>query len=166
MEHSTGSRVVENIVRIPGSHLPLAFMDSWNEDRMPRIANTLERSLTELQRMVCAYLPPSWYLVAVGMTTSVVNILQDGFLGSQVIVVDWSSDRTRFLYNALQSVYTIDMHVLQHVPTVWSAGPSLAKERVASNVQALLEISCPKEHKSNRQLLFILSFWTCCFGQN
>jgi hypothetical protein len=38
--------------------------------------------------MVCAYLSPSWYLVVVGITTSIVDIMQDGFQGSQVIVVD------------------------------------------------------------------------------
>jgi hypothetical protein len=54
MEHPTGSRAVENIVRTPGSQLPLAFTDNWNEDRMPRAANMLERSPTELQRMVRA----------------------------------------------------------------------------------------------------------------
>ena len=118
MEHPTGSRAVENIVRIPGGHSPLVFMDSWNEDRMPRATNTLERSPTELQRMVHAYLPPSWCLVAVGITTSIVDIVQDGFHGSQVIVVDWSPDRTRFLYNALESICTTDMHVLRPVPTV------------------------------------------------
>jgi hypothetical protein len=88
MEHPTGSRAVENIVRTPGGQLPLAFTDSWNEDRMPRAVDTLERSPTKLQRMVCAYLSPSWYLVVVGITTSIVDIMQDGFQGSQVIVVD------------------------------------------------------------------------------
>jgi hypothetical protein len=71
MEHPT----VEDIIRILGGQLPLAFTDSWNEDRMPRVADTLERSPTELQRMVRAYLPPSWCLVAVGITTSVVDIV-------------------------------------------------------------------------------------------
>jgi hypothetical protein len=82
MEHPTGSRAVENIVCTPGVQLPLAFTDSWNEDRMPRAADTLERSPTELQRMVRSYLPPSWFLVAVGITTSVVDIVHDGFQGS------------------------------------------------------------------------------------
>ena len=112
MEHPTGSRAVENIVRIPQGELPVAFTDSWNEDRMPRSADTLERCPIELQRMVSAYLPPSWCLVAVGITTSIIDIVHDGFQGSQVIVVDWSLDRTRFLYNALQSLYTTDMHIL------------------------------------------------------
>jgi hypothetical protein len=88
MEHPTGSRAIENIVRTPGGQLPLAFTDSWNEDRMPRAADTLEMSPTEVQRMVRTYLPPSWCLVAVGITTSIVDIVQDGFLGSHVIVVD------------------------------------------------------------------------------
>jgi hypothetical protein len=79
MEHPIGSRAVENIVRIPGGQLPLAFTDRWNEDRMPQAADMLERSRTELQRMVRAYLPPSWCLVAVGITTNVVDIVQDGF---------------------------------------------------------------------------------------
>ena len=60
MEHPTRSRAVENIVRTLGGQLALAFTDNWNKDRMPRAANTLERSSMELQRMVHTYLPPSW----------------------------------------------------------------------------------------------------------
>jgi hypothetical protein len=74
--------------------------------------------------MVRAYLPPSWCLVAVGITTSIVDIVQDGFQGSQVIVVDWSPNRVRFLHNTLQSVYTTDMHILRAVPVDRSVGPS------------------------------------------
>jgi hypothetical protein len=118
--------------------LPLAFTNSWNEDRMPRAANTLERSPTELQRMVRTYLPPSWCLVAVGITTSVMDIVQDEFQGSQVI--EWSPDRTRFLHNTLQSVYTTDMHILRPIPIDRSAGPSIGKgtgsaERPRDHVQ-------------------------------
>jgi hypothetical protein len=107
--------------------LPLAFIDNWNEDRIPRATDTLERSPTELQRMIRAYLPPSWCLVAVGITTSVVDIVQDRFQGSQVILVDWSPDRTRFLHNTLKSIYTTDMHILQPVPVDRSAGPSTSE---------------------------------------
>jgi hypothetical protein len=140
MEHPNGSRAVENIVRTPGGQLPLAFTDSWNEDKMLRAADTLERSPTELQRMVHTYLPPSWCLGAVGITTSVVDIVQDGFQGSQVIVVDWSLDRTRFLHNTLQSVYTTDMHILRPIPVDRSAGPSTSEgmgsaERPSDHVQ-------------------------------
>jgi hypothetical protein len=82
MEHPTRSRAAENIVCTLRGQLPLAFTDSWNEDKMPRAANTLERSPMELQRMVCAYLPPSWCLMVVGITTNFVDIVQDGFHGS------------------------------------------------------------------------------------
>jgi hypothetical protein len=90
--------------------------------------------------MVRAYLPPSWCLVAVGITTSVVDIMHDRFQGSEVIVVDWSPDRTRFLHNTLQSVYTTDMHILRPVPVDRSAGPSTGEgtgtaERPRDHVQ-------------------------------
>ena len=75
MEHPTRSRAVENIVCIPRGELPVAFTDSWNKDKMPQSADTLKRSPTKLQRMVRAYLPPSWCLVAVGITTSIVDIV-------------------------------------------------------------------------------------------
>jgi hypothetical protein len=107
---------------------------------MPRAADTLERSPTKLQRMVREYLPPSWYLVAVGITTSVVDIVQDRFQGSHVIIVDWSPDRTRFLHNTLQSIYTTDMHILRPIPIDRSGGPSTGKgmgsaERPRDHVQ-------------------------------
>ena len=79
MEHSTRSRAVENIVRILGGHLSLAFTNSWNEDKMPQTVDMLERSSTKLQRIVHAYLPPSWCLVAVGITISVIDIVHDKF---------------------------------------------------------------------------------------
>jgi hypothetical protein len=91
------------------------------------VADTLERSPMELQRMVRAYLQPSWCLVAVSITTNVVDIVQDGFQGSQVIVVDWSPNRIRFLHNTLQSVYTTDMHILRPVLVDRSAGPSIGE---------------------------------------
>ena len=140
MEHPTRSRAVENIVRIPQGELPVAFTNSWNEDMMPRSADMLERSPMELQKMVRAYLPPSWCLVPVGITTSIIDIVQDGFQSSQLVVADWSSDRTRFLYNALQFVYTTDMHVLRPVPVVQSVASSPGEgtdiaERPSDHVQ-------------------------------
>jgi hypothetical protein len=59
--------------------------------------------------MVRAYLLKKWGLVLLGITTSVVDIVEQGFQASQVIVIDGSPDRTRFLYNALQSLYGTDM---------------------------------------------------------
>jgi hypothetical protein len=51
MEHPVGSKVAPNIRR-GREQLPLAFTNVWNEDRMPRAVDRLERSPTELQRMV------------------------------------------------------------------------------------------------------------------
>jgi hypothetical protein len=60
--------------------------------------------------------------------------------GSQVIVVDWSPDRTHFFHNTLQSVYTTDMHILQPLPVDRNAGPSTSEgigsaERPSDHVQ-------------------------------
>jgi hypothetical protein len=68
------------------------------------------------------------------------DIVQDGFQGSQVIVVDWFPDRTRFLHNTLQSVYTTDMHILRPFHVDRSAGPSTGEgtgsaERPRDDVQ-------------------------------
>jgi hypothetical protein len=79
MEHPVGSRPKKNVVRNRMDTLPLAFIDSWNEDMMPQAADTLERSPTELQRLVRAYLPATWELVAIGITTSIAEIVQGGF---------------------------------------------------------------------------------------
>jgi hypothetical protein len=51
MEHPAGLKVAPNVLR-GREQLPLAFTDVWNEDRMPRAVDRLERSPTELQRMV------------------------------------------------------------------------------------------------------------------
>ena len=127
MEHPIRSRAIEDVVRISRGELPLAFTDSWNEDKMPRAADALERSSTKLQRMVRAYLPPSWCLVAASITTNIVDIVQDRFQGSQVIVVDWSPDRTRFMYNTLESIYIADIHILRLVLVDQSVGPSIGE---------------------------------------
>ena len=78
--------------------------------------------------------------MAVGITTSVVDIVQDRFQGSQVIVVDCSLDRTCFIYNTLEYVYTADMHILRHVLVDQSATPSTREasgsaERQRTHVQ-------------------------------
>jgi hypothetical protein len=108
MEHPTRLRIVGNL-RNGREKLPLAFTAMWNEDKMPQDVNRLERSPTELQRMVQAYLPEKWGLVALGITTSILDIVQQGFVGSQVIVLNGSPTWTRFLHNALRGVFTMDM---------------------------------------------------------
>ena len=66
--------------------------------------------------------------MAVGITTNVVDIVQDNFQGSQVIVVDNSAVRTRYLYNTLETIYSADMHSLRHVPVERSPEPSSGEE--------------------------------------
>jgi hypothetical protein len=75
MEHPIGSKVAPN-VRRGREQLPLVFTDVWNKDRMPRAVDRLERSPTKLQRMVQVYLPESWGLVALGITTNIPDIVQ------------------------------------------------------------------------------------------
>jgi hypothetical protein len=55
--------------------------------------------------MVQAYLPEKWGLVALG----ILDIVQQGFVDSQVIALNGSPARTRFLHNALRDVFTTDM---------------------------------------------------------
>ena len=111
MEDPTGSKVAAN-VRRGQDELPLAFIDVWNEGRMPRAKDRLERSIIELQRMVQAYLPKRWGLVALSITTSISDIVQQGFVGSEVIVLDNSMDRTRFMRNALGEVFLRDVQLI------------------------------------------------------
>jgi hypothetical protein len=108
MEQSAGSKVTP-IVRTGREQLPLALTDVSNEDRMPRAVDRVERSSIELQRMVQAYLPERWGLVALGITSNIPDIVQQGFIGCQVIVLDGSVDRTQFLYNALGDVFGRDV---------------------------------------------------------
>jgi hypothetical protein len=91
MEHPAGLRAAQN-VHTRWEKLPVAFTDMWNEDRKPTSVDRLERSPTELQRMVRTYLSEKWGLVALGITTSFVDIVEQWFQGSQVIVIDSSPD--------------------------------------------------------------------------
>jgi hypothetical protein len=47
--------------------------------------------------------------VALGITSNIPDIVQQGFIGCQVIVLDGSVDRTQFLYNALGDVFGRDV---------------------------------------------------------
>jgi hypothetical protein len=123
MEHPTDSRATQN-KHTGREKLPMAFTNMWNEDRRPTAVDRLERSFTELQRVVRAYLPDKWGLVAFGITTSIVDIVEQGFQGSQVIVIDGSTDWTCFLYNALRSSYSTDMQVIHPVGVDRTMGPS------------------------------------------
>jgi hypothetical protein len=70
--------------------------------------------------------------VAIGITTSIAEIVQGGFQDKQVIIVDRSPERTRFLYNTLQSMYKEDMQVIQAVVVERSAEHSTGEGTVTS----------------------------------
>ena len=74
MEHPAGLRVAHNLYN-GRNKLPLAFTDMWNDDKMPQAVDRLERSPTELQRMVQAYLPKKWGLAALDITTNILDIV-------------------------------------------------------------------------------------------
>jgi hypothetical protein len=78
MEHPAGSRAAQN-VRNGREKSLVAFTNMWNEDRKPSAVDRLERSSTELQRLVQAYLLDKWGLLAFGITTSIVDIVEQGF---------------------------------------------------------------------------------------
>ena len=50
--------------------------------------------------------------MALGITTSIPDIVQHGFIGSEVIVLDDSMDKTCFLHNALGEVFVRDVQVI------------------------------------------------------
>jgi hypothetical protein len=62
--------------------------------------------------------------------------------GKQVIVVDRSPERTRFLYNTLQSVYKEDMQVIRAVVVERSAKHSTGEGTVTGE--------CPGSNTENR----------------
>ena len=78
MEHPADSRAAENVCK-GQEKLPVAFTDTWNDDKRPSPMDRLERSLTELQRLVRAYVPKKWGLMAFGITTNIVDIVEQGF---------------------------------------------------------------------------------------
>ena len=61
MEHHASSKAVQN-VHTEQEKLLVAFTNMWNEDRTPSVVDKLERSFTELQRVVRAYLLDKWGL--------------------------------------------------------------------------------------------------------
>jgi hypothetical protein len=58
------------------------------------------------------------------ITTNTPDIVQQGFIGSEVIVLDGSMDRTCFLHNVLEDVFAKDVQVIHSGPRGPSVGPS------------------------------------------
>ena len=58
---------------------------------MPFEVDEVERTPMELKRLINYYLLEKWRLVAVGITTAVVEVMKNSFVGSQVILFDGST---------------------------------------------------------------------------
>ena len=102
MQHPVGTSPGPNYVS-SDRPLPLVFQDLWNETQEPSEVDLLERSPTELSRLVCSYLPHGWGLVTCSISTAIRTILQGNFQGSEITVIDDSTERTSFLYNELMN---------------------------------------------------------------
>ena len=100
MQHPVGTSPGPNYVSSERP-LPLVFQDLWSETQVPSEVDLLERSPSELSRLVGPYLPLGWGLVACSISTAILKILQGDFKGSEITVIDDSTERTTFLYNEL-----------------------------------------------------------------
>lgn len=99
MQHPVGTSPSPNYVS-GDSPLPLVFQDLWSEALQPSEVDPLERSPSELSRLVDSYLPRGWGLVACSMS-AIPTILLGDFQGSEIIIIDDCTERTRFLYDEL-----------------------------------------------------------------
>jgi hypothetical protein len=76
------------------------------------------------------YLPEKWGLVAFGITTAILDIVQGGFVGSQIVVLDGSTTRTTFLQSALIERYGGDIRLPQAccIDNMWTEmGPTTTR---------------------------------------
>jgi hypothetical protein len=101
-QHPVGTSVEPNFVT---GHrpLPLLFNDNHGEAKEPSAVDALERSPSELSRLVGSYLPPGWGLVVCSMSTTIPTILHSNFQGSKIIVIDDCSERVSFIYEELSN---------------------------------------------------------------
>ena len=100
MQHPIGTSPGGNYVS--SNHpLPLVFQDVWNEAQEPSEVDSLGKCPSELSRLVGPYLPQGWGLVACSISTAIPTIIQGDFQGSDITVIDDSTERTTFLYNEL-----------------------------------------------------------------
>ena len=106
MVNPIATGVVENLRLHTHEQVHLVLIDLWTEERMPFEVDEVERTPMELKRLIDCYLPEKWELVAVGITTTLVEVIKNSFVGSQVIVFDGSTHRTQFLYNSLEAMRT------------------------------------------------------------
>jgi hypothetical protein len=81
--------------------MPRVFMEKWEENCTPNLADKLECFPELLRTLVKNFLPTDWALVADGISTAISTIIISEFCGSKVIVLEDSVARATFLYNEL-----------------------------------------------------------------
>ena len=79
--------------------LEVVFQDSWSEEMMPQAEDKLERTPTELKRLVNHV--SSAKLVTLGITMAVPKILKNTFVGDDIIIIEGATARTEFVYRTL-----------------------------------------------------------------
>ena len=102
MQHSIGTSHDLNFVHV-SRPLPLVFHDQWGEVQQPSTVDVLERSPSELSRLVGSYFPRGSSLVACSISMAILTILLSDFQGSEIIAIDNYSKRASFLYNELSN---------------------------------------------------------------
>ena len=78
MQHPVGTSPGQNYVS-SDRLLPLVFQDLWSETQEPSEVDVLERSPSELSKLVGPYLPQGWGLVVCSISTAICTILQGDF---------------------------------------------------------------------------------------
>ena len=92
--------------------------------------------------------------MALGITTNIPDIVQQGFIGSEVIVLDGSMDRTRFLHNTLGDVFGRDVQVIlsgAEGPFVGSSTDAPTSSRERSSFYILQQIGEGEVHGTTRR---------------
>jgi hypothetical protein len=92
-------------VGVADTTLPLSFHDRRGSTRRPVSADVLEQSPMELSRLIAAYLPRDWSLVACNMGTAISTILTEDFKENDIIVIDDDSRRESYLHDELINTF-------------------------------------------------------------
>ena len=86
---------IENVAR-GGGALPRLFQDHPSKYKTAQ-GDQKRRTPEEVMCLINAYLPKDWALILVGLTTSVPAILEEGFRGTRILILDDNVERTTIL---------------------------------------------------------------------
>ena len=95
MVYPEASNPIENVPR-GGALLPHLFQDHPSKYRIAR-GDQKRRTPEEVIRLINTYLPKEWVLILVGVTTSIPAILEDGFRGTRIFILNDNGKRTTIL---------------------------------------------------------------------